>query len=197
MAEFSVGALDGFLTALALELAELAMPIAREVIPSRTLRAQLTVEFLGPGRSALRVESFWALILHDGRGPVRPGKGATFLVYYVDPLDDPRLSNGYPIHPSDQRRLTASDFYFGIAENRRREQLNPAGGPQQYMIVVKDDGGNPASTGPAAGTFFFTEGMETFENSIDDLVLARFDSMVRSLTPPKETGPAIRINRLI
>ena len=193
---YNPGTFDAFLTGIAVELAEIAAPVARQVIPSRTLRAQLTVEYLGPGRSALRLESFWALILHDGRGPVNPGKGARFLVYYVDARDDPRLRNGYPIYPQDQRRLTSTEFYEGVAENRRREQINPAGGPQQFMIVAKDNDGSPRSTGPAAGTYFFTEGMETFEAGVDDLILARFDDMVQAHLPRRENGPAIRISRL-
>lgn len=180
--EFNPSVFDTFLVTLAHDLAQEALPYAKAVIPSDTLRRQLTVEFFGPGRSALRVESFWAVILHDGRGPVNPGKGATFLVYYVDPLDDPRLDNGYPIYPEDQKRLTKAQFYEGIAENRRREQINPEGGPYQFMIVVENNG-EPWSTGPAKGTYFFSEGMEAFEHAADDFIFRAFDRMIAEHAP--------------
>ena len=134
------------------------------------------------------------MILHDGRKAVYPGKGAKFLVYYVNAKDNPRLKNGYPVYPQDQRRLTKEQFYAGVEENRRREALNPGGGPYQFMVVVKDRDGLPNSSAPAAGTFFFTEGMEQFERDVAPRIVAdAFDRMIASIVPRSGSAPAAKV----
>lgn len=187
----------GFLTTLAVDLSQAALPIARAVVPSRTLAEAMTARFNGVidgvGLSDLFVPHFWAVILHDGRGPVYPGVNSKFLVFFADSKDDPRLSNGYPVDPSDQRRLTKAEFEFGIAENHRRFLLNPSGGKYQYMIVVKDQAGDPISVGPAEGSFFFTIGMEHFEQSVAPEIIANaFDRMISDYGPLSGDAPAAR-----
>ena len=57
---------------------------------------------------------YWAVYYHDGRGPLRPVNGK-YLVYFLDPEDDPRFQNGYPVRASDVKRLELSPEEFKAA----------------------------------------------------------------------------------
>lgn len=201
-ASWTPATFHGLLTTLAYDLSQAALPVARSAVPSRTLASAMTARFNGvvlgkegqEGWSDLFVPHFWAVILHDGRGPVYPGVNARYLVFFVNSRDDPRLSEGYPVDPNDGRRLTKAEFEFGIRENERRYKLNPGGGRSQYMIVMKDSHDAPLPVGPALGTFFFTIGMESFErNEAPGIVERAFERMIQQDGPGSGVEPAARI----
>lgn len=136
-----------------------AMPAVQDA--SFTLARYLTaeVEEDRPGMivAALSVPHFWAKFLHDGRGPVRP-QSASFLVWFRNVLDDPRLRGGrYPQRNSQVRHLTKQQWQFWLNENR----LARARRVPEPMIVTK-------YSGPVTGKPFFSNepdgGMYGFPN---------------------------------
>jgi hypothetical protein len=177
---FTLEDFDYFADDLMQDVVNLAYQTAYPNIPSRTLRDAMTkqVRITRAGYTgALYIPHFWALFVHDGRGGFGPQR-ATFLVYFVNDADDPRKPT--PERAKDQRRLTKAEFQAGLGENRRLEQLNPAGGPMQHMIVVKDPFGDPARVGRAEGTPFFSpDYMQPFLTQVDNLVFEKFDAFIR------------------
>lgn len=168
-----------------------AVPHALSVIPSEQLKAKLQPRVLTHTTGDLFITSYWALFVHDGHGEIRPSR-ARFLVYYVNRDDDPRRPGGQaPDRAADERRLTRSEFAFGIAENRRRQQTNPSGGPNQFMIVVRNDDGTPGTTGPAAGVPFFETLMEPFEREAEDLLYDLLEEFVLSELDDMDFPPIV------
>lgn len=103
---------------LALLMGERLRLAVRPFIKSKTLRDSIEVQLLvvdPAGVSAALVwPHYWAVYYHDGRGPLRPVNGR-FLVYFLDPEDDPRFQNGYPVRESDVKRLELSPEEFKAA----------------------------------------------------------------------------------
>lgn len=138
------------------ELLERAFRAYYPRVPSRTLRKALTIQLgtretdLLDNEGALYIPHYWAVYLHDGRGPVQP-REAKFIVFYHRPQDDPRLVDGYPERVSDIRKLSKGEFQAGLQRNRVHAQL----GLPPFMYVLKDDQGRPRSAGPADGTRWF------------------------------------------
>ncbi len=193
---FTSNTLEAFARSLMDRLVGDAMPVALEAIPSDQLRAKLVARVHSPTRADLFLTPYWSLFVHDGHGVISP-RSATFLVYYRDRSDDPRRPGGQtPDRLVDERRLTASEFADGIAENRRRRQLNPAGGKNQFMLVIQDASGRPANTGPARGTPFFEAVlMANFEEHAEDTIYDALDAFIlRELADeaPDRTEPTIR-----
>lgn len=177
-----------------LELAEQAYRAYYPRIPSRTLREALTIVFKGSEDNAdldeddvaLYIPHYWALYLHDGRGPVSP-RFKKFLVYYRNPRDDPRLADGYPVRASQHKRLSENDFKEGLRKNRRNYQL----GIPPFMYVVKDDRGRPRSTGPAAGYHWFDQSMGVIEKA-HPKIMARFEKYIDSIVVSEESTATFR-----
>lgn len=169
-----------FKIALLDELLKKADTVIRPRIPSRTLRQAMRKTFDVKGRriskGSLFIPHYWAVMVHDGRRAFK-AKQATFLVYFAQEADDPRKPN--PQRLVDQRRLTRDEFQAGLAVNRRLSNVNPQGGPQQHMIIVKTPKGTPGIVGGAPGTPFFTDFAEPFERQVDGIVSARFDEFIR------------------
>lgn len=102
---------------LVLLMAERLRVAVRPLIKSETLRDSIEIQLLVDGGmigAALAWPHYWAVYYHDGRGPLRPVNGR-FLVYFVDPEDDPRFKNGYPIRAQDIKRLELSPEEFKAA----------------------------------------------------------------------------------
>ena len=155
-----------------------AMPQALSVIPSRQLREKLVPRRHSPLTGDLFISSYWALFIEDGTRTIAPVK-ARFLVYYRDRDDDPRRPGGEtPDRAADERRLTKAEFDAGIAENRRRAQLNPGGGPQQFMIVVANKDGGPGTTAGRPGVHFFEQLMKPFEDFAENIIYDEFEAFV-------------------
>lgn len=161
------------------ELLSVAQSNIRPDIPSRTLRRtlQLRVPNNRGGREGdLFLPQFWATIVHDGRSGFGP-KTAKFLTYFQDPDDDPRKPT--PARAAQQRSLTRAEFYAGVAENKRREQVNPGGGPMQFMLIIKTAKGLPGRVGPAAAQpFFLGPGAKRFEAQAPDIVFRELDKLI-------------------
>lgn len=153
--------------------------VIRPRIPSTTLRSAMRQRIdLSNNRRAkgdLFIPHFWAVMVHDGTRSFGP-KAANFLVYFVNEADDPRKPT--PERAADVRRLTREEFQAGVAENRRLEQLNPGGGPQQHMIVVKTPRGRPGRVAAKPARPFFSEGGRGFESQVDNIVFREFDAFV-------------------
>lgn len=102
---------------LALQMAERLRTAVRPYIKSETLRDSIEITLRVEGtlvESALTWPHYWAVYYHDGRGPLRPVNGR-YLVYFLDPEDDPRFRNGYPVRATDVKRLELSPEEFKAA----------------------------------------------------------------------------------
>ena len=140
-----------FLRRLAETLLEGAEAHARPAVAeasntlARYLSAEIVAESPGEVIGALTVPHFWAQWAHDGRGPAAPTR-TRFLVWFRNPLNDPRLRGGrYPIRRRDVRHLTEQQWKFWLNENRLAARRNVP----PPMIIVQH-------VGPAAGTPFFS-----------------------------------------
>lgn len=177
---FSNDEITFFKIALLDDLLTKADVVIRPRIPSSTLREAMRKTFDVKGRrfskGSLFIPHYWAVMVHDGHRPFR-AKDATFLVYFADEADDPRKPN--PARLADQVRLTKGQFDAGLLENLRLANVNPQGGSQQHMIIVKTPKGRPGLVKATAASPFFSEGAAPFERQVDAIVLAKFDSFIR------------------
>lgn len=167
---------EQLLLVAAREAALAAARRARPLIPSRTLRAALRIDEeseVSVVRAILSIPHYWALYLHDGRGPIQAKPGG-FLVFFRDLRDDPRVQNGFPVRVSDVVRLTKEQFREGLRKNRAH--LAAGGSPLEVpMIVVR-------RVGPAAGVAFFSEGLAGFVDDEGGPIIAReFDRWIQSI----------------
>jgi hypothetical protein len=129
-------------------------------IRSKTLRAALKTYVVGAGRKGLlNVPHFWSWYFHDGRGPVRT-KYSKYLVWYKNPKEDPRLSGGYPVTRSQQRRLQHWEFVRDLNAGK--------------IIMTKTAGPFPK----AKANPFFTEGMAGFPAVADKVVRAKLPGYI-------------------
>lgn len=169
-----------FLRELVRQLANEAKAAIAPKIKSDVLRDALRVQ-VKKNVGALYIPHYWALYVHEGRGPFGPKK-ASFLVWFSNQADDPRLQGGYPVRLSDVRRLTKEQFHYGLRENARRLDL---GISEPYMIVT------PYFNRRTPGTFFFTLGAQDFERTVPAKVDSAFDAWVRQqLGRVKQPKPA-------
>jgi hypothetical protein len=78
---------------------------------SRQIAEGLRLQVTAPVRGYLISDPYWALYFHDGRRAIdRRGKRGS-LVWFKDPLKDPRLNAGRtPSRARDLRRLTRDQF---------------------------------------------------------------------------------------
>jgi hypothetical protein len=152
---------DPFVSEIALEIAEVAEGHVKAYLALRSIRARAIGDSLqildtGPGSAALYTPYYWAKYFHDGRGPVRARPGH-YLVFFLDPRDDPRTSFGtkFPVRRSDVRHLSRDEF------------LRLLGTPG--MIITKEVRG-------ALGQPFFTEPLRDLDaGPIVSRALARIE----------------------
>lgn len=158
----------------------------RPRIPSRTLQNALRLEVFDYG-FRLYIPHYWALYLHDGRGPVRP-KDKTVLVWYENPLqDDPRLKGGYPVRANQIRRLNASQFKAGLRENRRRARLNRLdGGNRPPFMIIRN------TAGPFRGFPFFTEALRGFSQEMREEIQLRLRERILQDLPSGSRTTRVR-----
>lgn len=192
---FSRTSIADFRVDLMFELLTEARRIIRPAIPSKRLRDRLQVRIKPRGlKGDLFLPQFWAVIHHDGRRGFGP-RGAKFLVYFVDPDDDPRGPT--PDRASDQVRLSRSQFQDALAKNDSLEASNPGAGPFQHMIIVKTPDGDPARVGPARGTPFF-QGVaaKRFESSVDGIVFRELDAFIMREIITEEITTTVNLGSL-
>ena len=129
-------------------------------------------------KGGLFVRGLLPLIIHDGRRGFGP-KHAHFLVWFVDRNDDPRRDSRDPLDLIPERRLTADEFRYGLMVNRQMYQLDPSGGPMQFMVVWKRPDGSPAMVGPSEPKPFFEHrGHQAFVEAADDVAHRVLDDFV-------------------
>lgn len=133
-------------------LGSAAFDYAQPKIKSNQLRRALTLDIFPALRLArLEIPHYWAVYVHDGRGPFG-ARRARFLVWFRNPNNDPRLSGGLqPERYSQVRRLTKQQFQFWLNENRRafdRGTIPP-------MIVLRDPNFRPLRHPGNPPTHFF------------------------------------------
>lgn len=178
---------EEFYERLLTKLGEMALRQVEPQIPSTTLRDALRLEIstalLRP-RAVLYLPHYWAVWVHDGRGPVAPTE-RTWLVWFQNPKDDPRTAGGrnYPVRVSDVVRLTQAQWEDGLAENARRRKA----GQEPYMIVTKHAG--PVRFPESFA--FFEAGMESFGVVVGPVVREEFDRHVKSRVPIRRESRAV------
>ena len=148
---------------LALLMAERLRVAVRPFIKSDTLKNSIEIALQVDGSmvgSALVWPHYWAVYYHDGRGPIRPVNGR-YLVYFLDPEDDPRFKNGYPVRAADIKRLELSpeEFKAAIASGK--------------MIVTN-------YIGPARGKKFIDRLATRAAKAVAPIVLREFRGHVKA-----------------
>lgn len=161
---------------LTAKIAALAMAWVRPKIPSRTLQKALNTFQDADDHAWVQIPHYWALYVHDGRGPFGPTR-TTFLVWFRDIRNDPRLRNGVtPERATQLRQLTRDEFKYWSKQNRlaRRAGFLPP------MIVARRVG-----KGVPGARFFESErggGMTGFADRVTAAVRTEVrDWIVESL----------------
>lgn len=127
---------------LASKMASRIRDVLRPFIDSETLKnsIEIVLEFDGQDVGADLVwPHYWAVYYHDGRGPLRP-KNGKYLVWFMDPEDDPRFDAGYPVRREDIRKLELSpeEFKSLLASGKMivRKYAGPAKG-KRFLDKLK------------------------------------------------------------
>lgn len=95
-------------------MAERVRTYIRKFIKSDTLKNSIEIRLRIDGDVVghdLVWPHYWAVYYHDGRKALRPVNGK-YLVWFVDPQDDPRNAGGYPVRGSQVRKLSLSPDQF-------------------------------------------------------------------------------------
>lgn len=182
MAQSEKSFLNGLLKQLALKAYAYAAPH----ISSKTLRRAMRIVRLSDTATSLYIPHYWALYVHDGRGPFSASAGR-YLVWFRDPGEDPRLAGSggqTPERASQLRHLGPDEFRFWLDQNRiAREE-----GQQPPMIVVR------AVRKGTRGDFFFdnTVGMLGFvdkaSSEVAPIVQAWLTSQLKDVQHIKDTA---------
>lgn len=171
-------------------LAKEARRRARPLIPSRTLRRSMQIFIDRNTTVYLQIPYFWALYVHDGRGPYsvhsRARKGRRqprYLVWFKNPRDDPRTQGAskYPKREKEIRQLTLAQWEYGLERNKERSPGNP------YMIVVR----SVNKTTPANP--FFEKGLAGFDAHAAPIVKAEFEKFLLSQLIGDEDTVSLRL----
>lgn len=178
MALFPEDMLEELLTRYGLEELE----AVRALIESRTLREAVELIVEPDGLARLFIPHFWAVYYHDGR-PGFEAPGGKFLIYFANPDDDPRISDGYPVTVDDVRHLTRDEYQDGLERNEENAQR----GLPPFMYVLR-------SVGPAGGHPFFDQLAEGAAARMDQLARASLDTYVQDNAD--EEGPEKRTARI-
>lgn len=157
-------------------LLRLGYQIVFPKIPSFQLKSALQIKYINSYSGFLWVPHYWAIYVHSGRNTVRPTV-STYLVWFRDPLDDPRYPRGkYPVRKSEVRRLTKDQFRTWAAKNREiiREYKKRTGktklessdyeSMQLPMVVAKRSPRNAGGHMPGS-KFHYDEGVPFFSNT--------------------------------
>lgn len=139
--------------------------------PIRTLQRALQSILLSDDTLVLRVPHYWAVYVHDGRRAPFGPRRSTFLIWFRNPREDPRLKayGGHTPQRSFQlRSLSPSQFEDVLeqdAEARRAGRLSP--------VVITTE-----VRTPTRGTRFFDNepggGMAGFSNQVGREAMSEF-----------------------
>lgn len=170
------------------KLAQAGLEYARPSVPSKTLRAAMRIrEVAGSIGStatavvrAVEIPHYWALYVHDGRGPFQLPPGQ-IMCWFRDPKDDPRLAGGYPVRGTDVKHLTKAQFNRFMQLNRVVEKAvygraRKSGEPQVGPMIV-----TTKITKPTQAKRFFDNngGMQGFEAKARQIGAEEFASFVK------------------
>lgn len=118
------------------QLARLARGVAYPAVAkvSTQLAEALSIYIRNDKEGGLYIPHYWALYVHDGRGPFGPRRAKVkYLCWFRDPKLDPRLDNGRsPQRYKDVKRLNREQFYFWLAKNREAQR---AGMPVPMIVT--------------------------------------------------------------
>jgi hypothetical protein len=157
---------QAFIKRLLKDLSFQAKRVAKPHVPSRALRSSLDVLFEGTDKGGLYIPHYWAVYIHDGRTRGFGPRRTTYLVWFTNPKDDPRLRGGYPRRAREIRRL--DEFPGAFQHGLRRNAQRRARGLKPFMVVTK------FQPRPLAPSYFFTGAhMKRFEAN------ARFETARR------------------
>jgi len=136
---------------------------------SQTLAASLSILTQQVGlrvsMAGIYIPHFWAVFVHDGRGPITP-KEAKVLVWFRDREEDPRLQGG----------ITPERAYRIPRLKMTPEEFKRARATGQIIVAKR--------SGPVAGNPFFSNspggGMHGFGRQVRPLIRADFEELIRS-----------------
>ena len=136
----------------------------RPKIPSKQLRQGLTKTVESGSKGYLEIPHYWALYVHEGRNAPVHAQNSTFLIWYRDPRQDPRLVGGKtPKRASQLRRLTSSQFKDALQRNRDAREA----GLEPPVVIVR------AVRKSTEGVPFFSNesrrGMQGFVDEANDI----------------------------
>lgn len=132
---------DRFRRRLARKLAEAGRRKVRRRVESasKTLaRAMVVIPDSSPRRklaiARIHIPHYWAVYVHDGRGPFRMRRGR-FMVWWKNPKLDPRLRGGRsPRRAANLRRLTKAEFQAALED--RNAWIAAGGDPYDAPVVI-------------------------------------------------------------
>lgn len=119
---------------VAIRAANYARPSVRAASEQLEAAMRVYVSETWIGSARVYIPHFWALYVHDGRGPFGPTEGRIYLCWFRDPREDPRLYDGkQPERRAQVRHLTREQWYYYLGLNREaRKNRQP-----EPMIVTR------------------------------------------------------------
>lgn len=131
--------------------------------PITALQRALRAVLLSDTLLTLQIPHFWAVYVHDGRSVPFGPQRSTFLIWWKNPHQDPRLAGGStPERANQLRRLSFKQFRDALKKFREE-------GPQSPVIVVPQV---KRPQPPRPSPFFSNEpggGMHGFVNEANKL----------------------------
>lgn len=124
----------------------------------------------------VRIPHYWAIYVHDGRGPFRKER---FMVWWKNPKRDPRLKDGLsPVRASQVRRLTRAQWLQALQE--REDWISSGGDPYDAPVIITKAVRRATKPRP-----FFSNGpgggMQGFVNQANKIGRDIFSAHVREL----------------
>ncbi len=181
---------EAFNRRVLLRMLRLARDRVRPLVPSRTLRRDMQLFVDRSERGILQFPYYWAVYVHDGRGPFgvhsrarRGRRKPSVIVWFKNPKDDPRTNGGrdYPRRERQVRQLTRAQYEEGLKRNRQRSKGNP------FMVVVK----RVNSSRP--GVPFIDRGLRGFDRFAGRIAQEEFSRLVNAEIFSDEDSVSIRL----
>jgi len=96
------------------DLADKALEMNKRFCGSRAISASFTVSYkINPPQINIYSPYYWAVYYKNGVDFIRFPKRGEWLIWYVNPNDDPRIRpvpQGYPIRRTDVRHLNRAEY---------------------------------------------------------------------------------------
>jgi hypothetical protein len=155
-------------------IGDMAMTKCAGSIPSSQLLQAMRFVPIDSAHGQIYIPHYWAIYVHDGRGPFGPTKG-TYLCWFRNPADDPRLDAGRQVERhANVRHLTPEQWLYWLKMNRVARAL----GNDPPMIVTR----YVSKSTPPTNFFLNTGGMaglrEQVQAEINPLVQEYFHDLL-------------------